>query len=182
MGGVRCCLWVVSKHFLINQFTGMPILSLAGVSLNEGEGEQRTTDGVGTELELKWSSVCEQGQSQAIRVVETQFVIRGQTIAVYGVWTLIEIQAHRRLYSKSQAVVEIGTWQSSWGLTLTQSVLRIRVQSLAHLKTGLVSTLQLLLPCTLYPSHTESLAAFQTRYVLFCLDLCTCESVLQKTN
>lgn len=74
----------------------MPILSLAGVSLNGGEGEQRT-DGVGTELELKWSSVCEQGQSQVISVVETQFVIRGQTIALYGVWTLIEIQAHRRL-------------------------------------------------------------------------------------
>lgn len=52
MGGVRCYLWVVSKQFLINQFTGMPILSLTGVSLNEGEGEQRT-DGVGTELELK---------------------------------------------------------------------------------------------------------------------------------
>lgn len=52
MGSVRCCLWVVSKQFLIDQFTGMPILSLTGVSLNEGEGEQRA-DGVGTELELK---------------------------------------------------------------------------------------------------------------------------------
>lgn len=181
MGGVRCCLWVVSKHFLIKQFTGMPILSLAGVSLSEGEGEQRT-DGVETELELKWSSVCELGQFQAIRVVETQSVVKGQTIAVYGVWTLIEIQVHRRLCSKSQAVFEVGTWQSFWSLTLTRSVLRIRVQSLAHLKTGLVSALRLLLPRTLYPSHTESLAAFQTRYVLFCLDLCTCESALQKTN
>lgn len=87
-------------------------------------------------------------------MVETQFVIRGQTIAVYGVWILIEIQAHRRLCSKSQAVVEIGTWQSSWGLTLTQSVLRIRVQFLAHSKTGLVSTPQLLLPCTLFTPAT----------------------------
>lgn len=87
----------------------MPILSLAGVSLNEDEGEQRT-DGIGTGLELNWGLVCEQGHSQVVSVIKAQFVIRGQTIALSGVWTLIfEIRAHRRLCSMSQAVVETET-------------------------------------------------------------------------
>lgn len=54
---------------------------------------------------------CENAASptQVVSAVKAHFVIRGQTIALFGLWALNGVQAHVVLCIRSQAVAETET-------------------------------------------------------------------------
>lgn len=117
------------------------------------------------------------GPTQVIGVVEAQFMIRGQIIALCGMWALNGVWAHAVLYIRSQAVLSLELSTIPGLLIVTQSMSRIRIQSSAHLKTGFcvhavtspalhVLGAPLPSPATHIYTHTEPLAAFQTGCVL----------------
>lgn len=74
------------------------------------------------------------GSTQVVGVAEAQFMIRGQIIALCGVWALNGVWAHAVFYIRSQAVLSLELSTIPRVPILTQSRSRIRVQSSAHLK------------------------------------------------
>ena len=67
-------------------------------------------------------------------MVEAQFMIRGQIIALCGMWALNGVWAHAVIYIRSQAVLSLEFSTIPGLLILTQSMSRVRVQSSACLK------------------------------------------------